>query len=100
MADQEVVAPEEPQEPEKEPEKEVPKPFPYVGANVHYVRDDYSHLEGGLPEGEHVISVVRAVNEDGSVTLFSGGATIAPVAFASGGTSGTWHWPEPEKQGE
>jgi hypothetical protein len=74
----------------------MPKPLPRVGSGVHYVRDDYSHLEGGETGGEHVGAGVLAVHEDGAVTLSVGGATVSPVSFDKGGAVGTWHWPEKE----
>lgn len=97
MADKEEFAPpaqEEAPAPAQAPAPALPQPFPRVGMGVLYVRDDYSHLDGGLPGGEAVAASVQEVFEDGSVRLQSEGRNISPVGFDAGGAIGTWHYPE------
>jgi hypothetical protein len=75
-----------------------PRKPPVLFRGVHYVRDDYSHLDSESKPGEHVGATIIAIHEgdDEAVTLVGEGFQASPVAHDEGGAVGTWHWPEKE----
>ena len=75
-----------------------PSKPPVMFRGVHYVRDDYSHLDSESKPGEHVGATIIAIHEgdDEAVTLVGDGFQASPVAHDEGGAIGTWHWPEKE----
>src|SRR6266567_2342295 len=75
-----------------------PRKPPVLFRGVHYVRDDYSHLDSESKPGEHVGATIIAIHEgdDEAVTLVGDGFQASPVAHDEGGAVGTWHWPEKE----
>ncbi len=73
-----------------------PSKPPVLFRGVHYVRDDYSHLDNESKPGEHVGATIVEIFDDEAVTLRSEGFFASPVAHDEGGAVGTWHWPEKE----